>query len=358
MTRTRAERGAPTIRDVATAAGVSNATAARALGGYGAVSEEARRRIDDAAAALGYRTNSLARSMITGATNTLGLIIADIENPFFARATRGFTDAAREEGFEVVVTNTDEDVDTERTAVRLFMEKQVDGLVVAPATQAMTEHLQAALDAGTPVVLLDRRVPGLAADSVLVDNRKASEAAVAHLTQHGHRRIAIVTGASLAELEAGAARSGRHLLSTGKNRIDGYLAALRRAGITPQDEYIKVGDFHRDAAGGMTRELLALPIPPTAIFTTDGIISLGVVEALQEHGLAMPEQMSVVGFDDPEWALVVRPRLTVVAQPVYELGRRAAQRLIARIRGDVARPRRHHLPTELIVRDSVTHWSG
>jgi LacI family transcriptional regulator len=302
---------------------------------------------------LGYRANSLARSMTTGTTNTLALVIADIENPYFARAARGFTDTARGDGFEVIVANTDEDVDAERAAVKVLLEKRIDGLVVAAASRTSFDHLEAARSAGVQVVLLDRRIPGLAADSVLIDSRAAAATAVSHLISNGHTRIGLVTGASPEEVAHAGRHRSRHLMSTGKDRIDGYRDALRAAQLEPMPEYLKLGDFHRNAAGAMARELMALPRPPTAIFTTDGVITLGVLEALQELGIAVPEQVSVLGFDDPDWSVVVRPKLTVVAQPAYELGALAAQRVIARIRGDVTRARPHRLPTELVVRDSV-----
>jgi LacI family transcriptional regulator len=173
----------------------------------------------------------------------------------------------------------------------------------------------------------------------------------------GHRRIALVTGASPDEWTGQDGRAGRHLMTTGRERIQGYRAALRRAGIPVDQAYVRLGDFHRDAAGQMALELLDLPERPTAIFCTDSVITLGVLEALQRVGVAMPDEMSVLGFDDPEWSQVVRPTLTVVDQPVYDLGSLAARRVIARIRGDESRPRPHRLATTLIVRESVASLS-
>jgi LacI family transcriptional regulator len=190
-------------------------------------------------------------------------------------------------------------------------------------------------------------------DSVLVDSRAAADAAVSHLIDRGHTRIALVTGASPQELSHRGDPYGRHLMSTGKDRIVGYRRALRRAGIDIVPDYLKLGDFHREAAGALARELLVVPQPPTAIFSTDAVITLGVLEALQAEGVAVPRQMSIVGFDDPDWSVVVRPPLTVIAQPAYDLGVHTARRVIARIRGDRSRPRRHRLPTSLVVRGSV-----
>src|SRR3954470_6261836 len=159
-----------TLADVARSAGVSTATAARALGGYGSVSGTARQRVNEAAQALGYQRNELAATMITGRSNTVGLVVADIENPFFAAAARGVSDVARAAGYEVVLVNTDEDVVTERSAVQVLFSKRVDGVIVAPASPVDVEHLAATQRAGCPVVLLDRQGGGLGGDAVLGEN--------------------------------------------------------------------------------------------------------------------------------------------------------------------------------------------
>ena len=158
----------PTVRDVAASAGVSTATAARALGGYGRVSTEVRAKVAEVAAALGYRPNVLARSMITGTSHTLGVVIADIENPFFASVVRGITDTAHSRGFEVILVNTDEDVEKERVAIGVLLDKRVDGLLVAAAATQDVGHLQEAVRHGLPLVCLDRMVPGLDADRCVV----------------------------------------------------------------------------------------------------------------------------------------------------------------------------------------------
>jgi LacI family transcriptional regulator len=341
---------APTIPDVARAAGVSTATAGRALGGYGPVSDQARARVLTAAEQLGYRPNSLARSMITGTTSTLGVVIGDIENPFFARATRGIIDVARGEGFEVVVANTDEDVAVERAALKVFLEKRVDGLIVAPASIHEQVHLAGLQATGTQLVLLDRELPGVEADAVVIDNHGAANDAVGRLIEAGHTRIALVTGANPAQ---GAEDGPIVATATSAGRIEGYRTALTAAGIDPDPRYLRVGSHHRHGAREQTRLLLALRPRPTAIVATDSILALGVLEELQVHGLKVPGQISVVGFDDAEWTTVIHPRLSVIAQPINELGALAARRLIARIRGDASARQRYTLPTTFIARDSI-----
>jgi LacI family transcriptional regulator len=356
-------RSTPTIPDVARAAGVSTATAGRALGGYGPVSEEARARVLAAAERLGYRANSLARSMITGTTTTVGVVIADIENPFSARATRGIIDVARAEGFEVILANTDEEVAAERAAVKVFLEKRVDGLIVAPAARSQYEHLAAIQATGTQLVLLDRANPDIAAEAVVIDNRNASLDAVRRLVGIGHKRIALVAGASPAPgwEEDGAI----HPISTVVDRIDGYRAALIEVNIDPDPRYLRIGEARMEsvrdqkrAAREQTRAVLALRPRPTAVFAIDSVLALGVLEGVQDSGLEIPGQVSVVGFDDASWTSVVRPKISVVSQPVNEMGALAARRLIARIRGEDAGPIEHRLPTTFIERESVAGPPG
>jgi LacI family transcriptional regulator len=329
---------------------VSTATAGRALGGYGPVSDRARARVLQAAERLGYRANSLARSMITGSTSTLGVVIADIENLFFARATRGIIDVARGEGFEVVVANTDEDVALERAAVKVLLEKRVDGIIVAPASIHETDHLAAIRATGTHLVLLDRELPGIEADAVAIDNHAAAEDAVRRLVEAGHTRIAMVSGALPPQ---GGEEEPVVATATVVGRIAGYRAALVAAGIEPDPRYLRIGNLRREGAREQTRLLLGLRPRPTAIFVTDSLDTLGVLEEVQAQGLEVPGQVSVVGFDDADWMTVVRPRISVVAQPINEMGTLAARRLIARIRGDASAPRPYRLPTTFVARDSI-----
>lgn len=353
-------RREPTIRDVARTAGVSTATAARALGGYGPVSPSARERVAAAAASLGYRTNSLARSMITGATHTLGVVVADIENPFFATAVRAISDVAHARGFEVIVTNSDEDLTTERAVVRVLFERRIDGLIIAPAASDHGEHLSELLTRGLPIVLIDRTAAGLAADAVLVDNRGAAHEAVTHLIGLGHRRIAIVTG-SPPDSDGLAAGPGErslevptpYAISSTSERLSGYLDALRAAGLDVAPELVRYARHRRSGAEVETRAVLALPDPPSAFFTTDNFMTLGVFEGIRDAGCRIPGDVSLVGFDDMEWTTLVAPPITVVAQPTYDLGTTAAERLLARIAGDAREPLNSILRTTFKIRGST-----
>ena len=341
-----------TIHDVARVAGVSRSTASRALAGYGAVSADAAERVLAAAAELGYRANGVARSMKTGRTNTIGAVLADIENVFFAGALRGFTDVARGNGFQVILSNTDEDPVAEEAAVRVFQERRVDGMVVTPASLDESGHLRAANASGLPIVLLDRRIPGLAVDVVQIDNVKAGREATERLIAAGHNQIAMLTGVTHLD---GPDAAGRlvHGTSTSRDRFEGYRQALTAAGIPVRPDYVRTGDFHLAGARQVAEVLLRLRDRPTAVFATDSTNALGVLLALRDVGLAAPRDVSVVAFDDADWADVVQPGLSVMAQPVYEMGRLAANRLVARVRGEQLRPKRHVVPTQWLARESV-----
>lgn len=346
-----------TIPDVARQSGVSTATAARALGGYGSVSPATHRRVVAAASALGYRPNSVARSMITGTTHTLGVVLADIENPFFYRALRGITDTARSRGYDVVLANTDEDAQIERKALTTLAERRVDGLIICPANGEDRSHLSDVIDSGLPVVLLDRQVAGLDVDMVGLDNRQAAAEATRLLIEHGHSRIAIVTGGPpsiLSKLRRPGMRGVQNIsVTTLGARAAGYRDAIISAGIEMRPEYLSASGFHRDDAAAATRAFMELSRPPTAVLAFDSILTLGVLLALGETHLRCPDDVSVLGFDDAEWAEVVSPPLSVVRQPVYEIGAKACELLLDRVKGRGRRPSQHRLRGHLIARGSV-----
>jgi LacI family transcriptional regulator len=327
-----------------------------------------RRRVLAAAERLGYRRNELARSMITGRTNTIGFVGADIENSFFARAMRGISDAAHAHGYQVILTNSDEDLSLERAAVQLLIEKRVDGIVVAPAALDHPDHLEAAIRDGTPVVVLDRAIPGLAADSVVVDNAPGAEHAVGHLIGLGHQRIAVIStrpgprAAFTSESLQTPIDLDPQTLRPSAARVLGYLRAHSAAGLRVEPELVRIGVTPAGARAGVQRREVALTESlavlqghdrATAIFTTDNDMSHGAVAAIRRLGLEVPEEVSVVGFDDLDWATLVSPPLSVVVQPVYELGAVAAERLLARIHGDESPPQQVVLNTRLVVRAST-----
>jgi LacI family transcriptional regulator len=328
-----------TIRDVALRAGVSQATAARALGGYGYVSDAARQRVLSAARTLGYLPNNAARTLASGTSNIIGLVAGDIENSFFATAARGLADVVEEFGYTLIVANSDEDVARERRAVDSLRANRVDGLVVAPANSNDGTHLADAVSAGTPIVLLDRTVRGVAVDSAVSDGLAGSSAAVRHLLAKGHRRIGIVIDADVP-------------LTSMTMRFRGWADTLRAAGIKPDDSLVVFASTPMEDGYKATLELLNRPKPPTAVFTASNFMTIGALRAIRELDIVLCRDLSLVAFDDFELLSLYEPPVTAVAQPVRQLGREAGKLLLARMQGDGGKPKRLRLATELIARDS------
>lgn len=363
----------PTISDVATEANVGRATAARTLGGYGYVSPEARERVLAAAERLGYRANALARSMSTGVSHTLGVVVADIGNPFFAGVVRGISDASRARGFDTLVLSTHEDLTEEIAAVNVLIDKRVDGIIVASAalTPAGTAHIEEARARGIPVVLVDRAVPGLDdLAAVVIDNREASREAVASLIAAGHRRIGFVWGPPVPERPARRRElvdaAARNLWTDGE-RLRGYLDALDDAGLPFDADLVMVGEKTEARAIAEVERMLRLDDRVTALFCTETDAVTGALHAIRAAGLRIPADVSLIGFDDSSWASVMDPPLTMVEQPMLALGTRAAEVLLGHIDRaassdtspeDASGRIRHTLDTRLIRRASVAPPPG
>lgn len=329
---------------------MAKATASRALGNYGAVSDDARDRILAAAEALGYRPNELARSMNTGKSKTVGVVVGDIENGYFALALRGISDAAKRAGYDIILVNTSEDVDAEVDAVRLLLDKRVDGMIVAPASAYRVDHLRDVFDSGRPLVFLDRQVEGLPAFSVGVDIAPAARAATAALIHDGHRRIAFVSALGT----DGDRYSGLPLgVSSVADRLVGILEGLEEIGIPATPDLIRYGADGLEKTRAVIADLMALSDPPTAILMSDSLVALNVLLALRELGIQVPKDVSVVAFDDFDWAALTDPPLTVVAQPIYEVGVAAADVLIRLMRGQTPEETTVRLPASLVRRDSI-----
>jgi LacI family transcriptional regulator len=334
------------VSDVARKAGVSRATAARALGDYGSVSDSTKESVRKAAADLGYSPNSIARSMVTGKTRTFGALVADVANPFFAKLMRGFSDGVRKEGYNVILMNTDESVSSEVNALGVLIGKRVDGLLVAPASADRYEHLQSALDHGQLIVQVDRFIPELETDVVVVDNYEASYLAVSRVINAGHTRIAAPL------LRSTGADGHFNIVSTMDDRTRGYLNAMSDAGLEVPRGYQPPGRQRSEVAqavGGLLRRADR----PTALFGADDTFMLGIIDAVRSEKLGIPEDISVFGFDDTEWTTVVTPPLSVISQPAYDLGLRSAQVLLQRLKSPYAEAQSHILPTSWVERDSI-----
>jgi LacI family transcriptional regulator len=338
------------VADVAKAAQVSKAQAARALGNYGAVSDDVRERVLAAAEELAYRPNELARSMNTGKSHTLGVVVGDIENPHFGLATRGITDAAKKRGFNVILINTDEETAAEVEAVQVLLDKRVDGLIVAPASSVETQHLQRVHESGRPLVLLDRTASGLDVETVSVDMAGISYESTLYLLEAGHRRIAFIsTLKSDAPYTAGMELESSQI----SERLDGMRRAFEEKGLSYPEDLVRLNAGDTGSIRKITHDLLERGEAATAIVASDGLIALSVVEAIQEVGLTIPADVSFLMYDDFAWTRLTTPPLTVIAQPVYEMGTAAAEALIGQIEGRKPVPTAPALTARLIRRGSV-----
>jgi len=345
---------APTIVDVANLAGVSRATASRAMGGYGRIAANTVDQVRKAAAELGYRPNEVARAMRQGRTKTIGLvIIADFTNAFFDRATKAIVDAAKNQGYQVLITNTDEDIAAERQAIETLMDKQVDGLIVVPSTAAVHDHLAMIQQGGKPLILLDRRVDGVRATSVTTDDFTGAESAVRHAYAMGHRRIGF--------LVAAAGNFGHSpdrpalLISSVEDRVNGFASACADLGLKPkQQSWMFSEDNPRDPELAVAK-LLDQPKSPTIIIASNNDMALALLKTAGNRKLAIGKDISLITFDDSQWAEAMAPGLTVVARPVEQVGSIAVEKLIAEINQAGQPTEKIVLPTELIARGSVAN---
>lgn len=327
-----------TIKDVARKAGVSPATASRVAGNYGYVSKAIRQKVLAAIRELGYRPNAVARSMVTKSTHTLGLVVTDITNPFFAHLMRSVENATWEAGYTLFLANTDENIQREEAIIQTILERQVDGLILVPATSQSTPYLEHFIQQGIPLVLLDRSVKGLAADAVMVDNENGAFQAVTHLIRLGHRRIGMV----IDNLD----------ISTNAERLTGYRRALSEADLPVEEQLIQSCQFTEQSAFNLATEMFNHPQRPTALFAANNFMTLGILHAAREANLRIPEDIALVGFDDVEWTVFSPLQITAVAQPVQELGNVTAKRLLMRLQGDQTFPMEIRLKTNFIVRKS------
>ncbi|EPE94861.1 LacI family transcriptional regulator (plasmid) [Rhizobium grahamii CCGE 502] len=341
-----------TVADVARSANVSKATAARVLGGYGTVSDKIREQVTTAASALGYRPNELARSMTTGRSGTIGVIVGDIENAFFSLAVRGISDSARNAGFNVIIANSGEELQAEKSAIDLLIGRRVDGLIVTPSDCRESDHLSDAIRVGVPLILFDRTIPALQVDAVTGADREAAIAATRHLQDFGHRQIAYITAK---EGAVGEFFTNEYQLPTSSvlGRVEGFLATQSANGVLDAHQLVRLGATDQKHTDAVVSHLLNGSAPPTAILASDSLVGLQVLRSLHALGMSVPEDISIISFFNADWTTVTTPPITVVDQPVYEMGRLAAERLIARIDGSGGPAEHTRLQTSLISRGSV-----
>lgn len=307
-----------TIKDVAQTAHVSTATVSHVLNGTRYVSEELRERVLKAVTDLNYQPSQVAASLRTKRTQSIFLIIPDIDNPFFPPLVRGAQDAFDRKQFAVIVGNTDRRYDRELEFLNLALRTQADGIIINP-TQIGYDDLREVIERGVKVVLIGTHIDHKELDRVHVDNRAGAYDAVRHLIDLGHRHIAIVCGPT-------------HT-SSAWQRCEGYQQAMEEAGLPVNPGWVVEETFDQEGGYRGTQQLLAQATRPTAIFATADLMALGVIQALRDSGLRIPDDISVVGFDDIPAATITTPMLTTINQPKYEMGKRAAELLLARIQG-------------------------
>ncbi|HET6217122.1 MAG TPA: LacI family DNA-binding transcriptional regulator [Acidobacteriaceae bacterium] len=329
-----------TIVEVAKLADVSIATVSNVIRGTRRVSPKLTERVQAAIHELNYSPNEIARSLKVRQTRMLAMVLPDITNPFFPEIIRGAEDTAFGRGYFLVTANTDEQIGRERRIVAALRSYRVDGVLLAPASGTDTSHLKSTIDAGVALVCLDRTVPGMKTDAVLLDNARGAHECVRHMIQRRHRRIAIITGS----LD----------VQTGRERLRGYEEALRHADIPVDKGRIFEGDFRHDSGYRLGKQILKQPVRPTAIFVCNGVMTLGVLKAFEELNVRCPGDVALATFDDLAVDSPFHPHLTTVVQPSYEMGARAAGILIDRIEGLISKgPVTIRVAPTLIVREST-----
>jgi LacI family transcriptional regulator len=342
--RRRSSRPPKTVslREVAERAGTSIPTASRVLNGLGErhrISRATQERVRRAAAELRFAPNLLAKGLRLGSTRTIGLIVPDIANPFFAAIARAISTAAHERGYSVLLGDAGDDVAREIELLDGLLARQPDGLLVIPVGQ-QGDHLRAFESGQTPIVLVDRGFPSLRLPSVTSDSRQGSYAAVSHLIDHGHRRIACVRGLSGTMPD--------------ELRMQGYRDALAAHGIEFDGLLVAGSGFGKESGINGTKALLDSGVPFTAIFAFSNLIGIGALEALLEAGIKVPADVSLVSFDEQPYSGVLAVPMTTVRQDAAELGRLAVEMLCGRIANPVGQPPASAVvPTALVPRSSV-----
>jgi LacI family transcriptional regulator len=327
-----------TLNDVAEQAGVSPTLVSRYLNNRIELPPATRERIDAAIARLDYRPNLLAKRLSTGRAEAISLVTPEIANPFFAELAAAIEAEAERHGYAVYISSTRGDLAREVDAIRRLQDQHVDGLIMM-TNRPDDGTLAALLRAHRNIVLVDEDVPGVDVPRIFVDNEQGARLAARHLIEAGHRDIALIGGPT-------------GLLSV-RERLSGFTRAMREHDFPVRSEWVLLGDYSRQFGHDAMQRLLEEPKRPTAILACSDYIAIGVLQAARKNGLSVPDDMSLVGFDDMPFAELIDPPLTTVRQPVADMGRIAFERLLALL-NDSEAPPLTRLPVELVVRSSVS----
>ncbi|HSB70306.1 MAG TPA: LacI family DNA-binding transcriptional regulator [Candidatus Methylomirabilis sp.] len=346
MSRRQKATGTPTIADVARRARVSRATVSRVLNGYPHVRPHVRAAVEQAVQALAYKPDYLARSLSRRETKTIGLVVANIINPFYAETVTTIVETARGHGYNVILCNTDNLPRLQEEYVEILRQRQVDGIIFG-SVFLRDPPVEALIAAGYPCIMYNRRLRSGRGSYIVLDNLRAGRELTRHLLDLGHRRIGFV--------------SGLPQLSTAAERLWGYRTALRAGGLLVEPQLIRPGGFKAELAQRAAHELLKLPRRPTAIMAGNDLMALGVMQAAGELGLSIPGDLAVVGFDDIGIAGHRQVQLTTMAQQMAEMGRLAAEGVLAAIRDPQQfsrRPLQQVLTPTLVVRRTCGALQG
>jgi LacI family transcriptional regulator/LacI family repressor for deo operon, udp, cdd, tsx, nupC, and nupG len=327
------------LKKVAEKAGVSIATVSRVINNSPNVNPQTRIRVEKIIKELKYSPNRVAKRLRNrnASSNLLGVLIPDIQNPFYVDVLRGIEDVAYMNKYALIVCNFAQDDTKESMYLDILQSESIDGLITAP-THEKDQKVINLVKGGLPIVCVDRGLLNVDVDVVLVDNRKGAYTAVNYLAKKGYKRIAYI--------------SGIPKIPSSRDREQGYKDALKDNNLTVYDELIKYGDSRHESAVKLCAELLSLPEPPDAIFTGNNLITLGALETIHTRKLNIPNDIAIVGFDDMYWSISLNPPLTAVRQPAYEIGKCAAEQLISRINNPERATSNMILKTELMVRSS------
>ena len=328
---------AASISDVARESGVSIFTVSAVVNNKSHVGKILRERVENAIRKLNYRPNLIARSLIKQKTQTIGMIVPDIANPFFPMVVRGAEDAAQKQGYNLLLCNSDDNAEKEETAVELLLSKRVDGILLTKAAGDFRPSLRQMIDeVNIPFVLVMRTYPQLTKDAVISDDYQGAYEAVCHLARSGRRRIALI--------------SGPLKISNAKERWRGFRDALEASNLPYDPDLVAEGDYRIESGFRAGHSLLSRR--PDGIYVANHLMTVGLLKAVDEMGLKCPEDFGLVSFDDYPWLGVFRPRLTTVELPKHQLGSEAAELLIQRIGGNHGKPVLKKLLPELRIRES------
>ena len=327
-------------KDVAKRAKVSTATVSAVINNNKFVSDDLKKRVIEAIEELHYEPNIIARSLKVKKTNSIGIIIGNIVSQAFSIMAKAAEDIANKYKFNLIVCNSDDDPKKELDYLKVLKSSRVEGIILT-STGKNFEYVKRLIESGTKIVLLDRLIDSINCYAVLLDNEKGAYTAVKYLINRGFRRIGIICG----PLD----------ITTGRERLDGYLKALEEAGIKKEDNLIKIGTFKKESGIRLTKELLEGLPKPEAIFVSNLDLTLGALETLNVMRVRIPEDISIIGFDNSEWYRIMTPPITVVNHPIYGYGATAAKLLMRRINNEEENiePIMKRLKTSLLVRRSV-----